>query len=113
MKRKGATVFDRLCHALFEKRGNGKDYLGRVCGVDCGRCGHDLLTYYCEEGLFLVECDVCKTKALVKAQSPSEAAYRTFGHAVYPVEEMGEECAVFFAHVPIDEPPYYVGSTSQ
>lgn len=44
------------------------------------------------------------------AGNPAEAAYKTFGHAVYPLEEMGEEEAVFFYHVPIDEGPCYVGS---
>ena len=46
------------------------------------------------------------------AGSPEKAAYMTFGHAVYPVDDMGEEEAVFFSHVPIDEPPVYVGSTA-
>lgn len=107
---KGATEFDKLCHQVFDGKSNGKDYLSRKTGVSCGRCGCELEAYYCDERMYLVECHRCETKAFVKARSPEQAAYMTFGHAVYPIEEMGEECAVFFHHVPIDEPPYYVGS---
>ena len=108
---KGATKFDQLCHAVFAGNGNGTNYLSREAGVRCGYCGHELETYYCEERLYLVECHSCKTKVLVMAGSPKEAAYKTFGHAVYPMEEMSEETAVFFSRVPIDEPPCYVGTT--
>lgn len=108
---KGATEFDKRCHWVFESKDGGKDYLARGTGVQCGNCGHELLAYYCESRLYMVKCDCCKIKAMVKAGSPSEAAYRTFGNAIYPVDEMSEDCAVFFSHVPIDEPPVYVGST--
>lgn len=107
---KGATKFDQLCHSVFAANGNGRNYYSRKTGVNCGSCGHGLEAYYCEERLYLVECQHCKTKALVVAGSPDEAAYKTFGHAVYPVEEMGEEEAVFFSRVPIDEGPCYVGT---
>lgn len=107
---KGATEFDKLCHQVFDGKRNGMDYLSRETGVKCGYCGYELEAYYCEEGLYLVECHSCETKALVEARSPKQAAYKTFGHAVYPIDEMGEGCAVFFHHVPIDEPPNYVGS---
>lgn len=106
----GASEFDKLCHNVFSANGNGKDFLSRETGVSCGYCGHELEAYYCESRLYLVECHRCKTKALVMAESPAEAAYKTFGHAVYPVDEMGGDTAVFFDHVPIDEPPVYVGS---
>lgn len=33
----------------------------------------------------------CKTKALAMAGSPQQAAYMTFGHAVYQVDDMGAE----------------------
>lgn len=108
---KGATKFDQLCHRVFAANGNGTNYRSRETGVRCGYCGHELEAYYCEERLYLVECSCCKTKALVMAGNQAEAAYKTFGHAVYSVDEMGEEEAVFFSHVPIDEPPIYVGST--
>lgn len=111
MTRKGATKFDNLCHQIFSANGNGTDYLGRESGIRCGHCGHELGTYYCESRLYLVECRHCKIKALVEARSPSEAAYRTFGHALYKAEEMDEGLAVFFDHIPIDEPPIYVGTT--
>ncbi len=110
MKEKGATEFDKLCHRAFSGKGNGKNYLSRGTGVSCGYCRHELEAYYCEERLYLVECSCCKTKALVMAGNPADAAYKTFGHAVYSVDEMGEEEAVFFSHVPIDDGPYYVGS---
>lgn len=108
---KGATAFDKLCHKVFAAKGNGYVFMGSDCGVQCGMCGHDLSTYYCESGLYLVECEKCNVRALVMAGNAQEAAYSTFGNAVYPVDEMREECAVFFAHTPIDEPPVYVGST--
>lgn len=95
---------------MFSAKGNGKDFLSRETGVRCGYCGHELESYYCEDRLYMVECSRCETKALVMAGNPSEAAYKTFGHALYPIEEMGEEEALFFSHVPIDEPPVYVGS---
>ena len=107
---KGVTNFDKLCHKVFSAKGNGTDFLSRETGVRCGYCGHELEAYYCESRLYVVECNSCKTMALVMARSREEAAYKTFGHAVYPLDEMGEDTAVFFSHTPIDEPPYYVGS---
>lgn len=107
---KGATKFDKLCHRVFSANGNGTDYLSRRTGVKCGYCGYELEAYYCESRLYVVECHHCKTKAITMAGNLAEAAYKTFGHAVYPLEDMGEEEAVFFSHVPIDEPPAYVGS---
>ena len=109
---KGATKFDQLCHSVFSANGNGTNYLSRGTGVKCGYCANEIDAYYCESRLYLVECHHCKTKALVMAGSRQEAAYRTFGHAVLPLDEIGEEEAVFFTHVPIDEPPVYVGSTA-
>lgn len=108
---KGATEFDKLCHKVFAAKGNGADFLSRDTSVSCGYCGCELSAYYCESRLFAVECSCCKTRALVMANSPQQAAYKTFGHALYPAGEMGEDLAVFFDHVPIDEPPVYVGST--
>lgn len=108
MREKGATEFDKLCHKIFDA--NVKNYRARYCGVRCG-CGHELEVYYCEEQLYLVECEACENKALVKARSPKDAAYKTFACEVLPVEDMVEDCAVFFGHTPIDEPPVYVGST--
>lgn len=108
---KGATCFDKTCHQVFESEGKGADYLLRGSGVSCGTCGHELKTYYCESGLYLVKCDCCEKMAFVKDVNPLSAAYRTFGHALYNLDDIGEEEAVFFAHVPIDEPPAYVGST--
>lgn len=109
---KGATRFDKLCHQVFAANGNGTDFRGRETGVKCGYCGHELEAYYCESRLYLVECYHCKVRALVEAGSPAKAAYKTFGHAVYPVDEIYEGEAVFFHHVPIDEPPTYVGSVN-
>lgn len=106
----GASEFDKMCHKVFNASGNGMDYFSRKTGVCCGDCGHELESYYCEDRLYIVECLRCKKKALVMAGSPAEAAYKTFGHAVYPVDEMGEEEAVFFDSLPIVDPPVYVGS---
>lgn len=108
MRTKGASEFDKLCHKVFDAA--AKSCRARETGIRCG-CGHELEVYYCEDRLYLVECFACETKALVKARSREDAAYRTFGHEVLPVDDMGEDCAVFFSHTPIDEPPVYVGST--
>ena len=35
--------------------------------------------YYCEERLFLIECQGCGIKALVKASNAKNAAYMTIG----------------------------------
>ena len=109
---KGVTDFEKTCHKIYDAKGNGFDYLLRGTGVDCGRCGHELEAYYCESRLYLVKCDCCKKMAFVEAGSPAQAAYYTFGHAICTLDDIGEEkTAVFFSHVPIDEPPVYVGST--
>lgn len=80
---KGATNFDQLCHMVFARKSCSYDYLSRRTGVRCGHCGQALGAYYCEAQLYLVECIGCETKALVTARNPEEAAYKTFGHAVY------------------------------
>ena len=107
----GATNFDKLCHRVFDGRNNGTDYLAKDVGVHCGRCGHRLSVYYCEDRLFLVECAACGVKALVKANNAKTAAYRTFAHEVISIDDMGEELAMFYSTDPICEPPSYVGST--
>lgn len=88
---KGKTKFDQMCHKVFSANGNGTNYLSRGTNVQCGRCGYELEAYYCESRLYVVECHNCKVKALVMARNQKQAAYMTFGHAVYPLEEMGEE----------------------
>lgn len=105
-KEKGATSLDKMCHAVFASSALDRD----ETDVRCGDCGHKLHSSYCEDRLYLVECTHCGKKALVRANNPASAAYQTFGHAVYPVEEMSEDEAVFWDHVPIDEPPMYIGS---
>ena len=106
----GATKFDKLCHKVFGARDNGVDFRSRDTGVKCSRCGNELVAYYCESRLYMVQCRHCKIRAVVMANSRTEAAYKTFGWAVHPVDEMDEQDAVFFSHTPIDEPPCYVGS---
>lgn len=76
---KGASEFDRLCHRVFDGNGDGEDYLARATDIFCCRCGHRVYAYYCEERLFLVECDGCRKKVLVKAGNRGEAAHRAFG----------------------------------
>ena len=83
---KGATEFDKLCHRVFSANGNGTNYLGRGTRVRCGHCGRELEAYYCEERLYVVECNGCKLKALATARDPREAALETFG-----VEEICDE----------------------
>lgn len=67
---KGATYLDKLCHKLYdEPKGTGAQAEG-----ECRGCGGALVTYYCEERLYLVRCVDCGTLALVKARNPVEAA---------------------------------------
>lgn len=84
MKDKGATEFDKLCHRVFEAK-DGEDYLARKAGVECGNCGTELMAYYCENRLYLVKCESCGMLALITASSPSDAAFQTFGDAIYSV----------------------------
>lgn len=78
---KGATDFDKLCHRIFDAEAHTMDYLSRNTNIRCRTCGFSLSYYYCEERLFLVECEHCHKKALVKARNPKIAAYETFGEA--------------------------------
>lgn len=107
---KGAIAFDKICHRIFDAKDNGFDYLARPTGVHCCHCGHELNAYYCEERLYIVKCDACGIFSLVKAENPREAAYKTIAFPVEDVDNIYDGCAVFFSHVPIDEPPVYVGS---
>ena len=75
----GATKFDKLCHKVFAARDNGMDFLSRETGVTCIHCGHELVAYYCESRLYMVQCRHCKTRAVVLANSRKEAAEKTFG----------------------------------
>ena len=78
----GAARYDKMCHSVFSGNGDGSDFLLRGTSIHCGSCGRNLSVYYCEEGLFLVSCECCKKRALVKAKNPKEAAYKTFAHKV-------------------------------
>ena len=93
----GATEFDKLCHNLFAARDNGVDFHSRNTGVSCGRCGHELVAYYCESRLYMVQCRHCKKRALVMAQSRTEAAEKTFGQADHLQNGVG------FHGIPIEE----------
>ena len=75
----GATKFDNLCHKVFTARDNGIDFLSRKTGISCNHCGNELVAYYCESRLYMVQCRHCKTRAVVMAKSREEAAYKTFG----------------------------------
>ena len=108
LKEKGATALDKMCHSVFASSAIERDRID----VACGSCGHKLYVSYCEDRLYLVECKHCKKKALVEAGNPTAAAYQTFAHAVYPVDEMGEGEAVFWDRLPIQDPPVYSGATT-
>ena len=70
---KGATYLDKLCHKLYdEPKGRGFQVDGK-----CRRCGGPLMTYYCEDRLYLIACEKCGTLALTKAVSPQVAANLT------------------------------------
>lgn len=75
---KGATDFDKLCHRIYDADSSGKDYLTRRTNVFCENCGHRVYAYYCEDRLFLAECECCEKKVLVKASNPNEAASKAF-----------------------------------
>lgn len=77
---KGASNFDKLCHQVFDGKNDGTNYLARETDICCGRCGHKLRWYYCEERLYLIECAVCGTKALTKAGNVVFAAHKTLAH---------------------------------
>lgn len=110
---KGNTLFDRMCHTVndvFKSKNNGHDYLTRKSKISCGKCGHELKTYYCEEQLYVVECEHCGVKCLVEARSPEQACYKTMAYPIESIEDIAEEdLAVFFDNVPINDPPIYVG----
>lgn len=77
---KGASNFDKLCHQVFDGKNDGTNYLAWETDICCGRCGHKLHVYYCEERLYLIECAVCGIKALTKAGNVVFAAYKTLAH---------------------------------
>lgn len=77
--KKGATEFDKKCHSIFDAKNDGRDYLARGVNLPCDNCGHELRAYYCESKLYLVECEFCGIKALVKERSPQAAAHTAFG----------------------------------
>lgn len=102
------TEFDKLCHKLFAA--NDAAYHKQSSGLWCGKCGYPLSTYYAESRLYLVGCEHCKVKALVEADSPAQACYKTMAYPVYAAADAGEEDALYFAVQPIAEPPCYIGS---
>lgn len=78
MTTKGATRFDKLCHAVFDAK-SGCEYKPSGVNLLCDNCGEELKAYYCEEQLYLVDCERCGIKALVKSYSPQAAAHIAFG----------------------------------
>lgn len=78
MTTKGATRFDKLCHAVFDAK-SGYEYKSTGVKLPCDNCGAELKAYYCEEQLYLVDCERCGIKALVKSYSPQAAAHIAFG----------------------------------
>lgn len=76
------TDFDELCHRIFDADGTGKNYLTRETSVFCENCGNRVSSYYCEERLYLVECECCEKKVLVEAKNREEAAIKAF-HALW------------------------------
>ncbi len=58
MTTKGATRFDKLCHAVFDAK-SGCEYKPSGVNLLCDNCGEELKAYYCEEQLYLVDCERC------------------------------------------------------
>ena len=50
MTTKGATRFDKLCHAVFDAK-SGYEYKSTGVKLPCDNCGAELKAYYCEEQL--------------------------------------------------------------
>lgn len=48
MTTKGATRFDKLCHAVFDAK-SGCEYKPSGVNLLCDNCGEELKAYYCEE----------------------------------------------------------------
>lgn len=69
-KEKGVTALDRLCHKLYDSpKGVGYQVAGQ-----CQECGGSLMTYYCEDQLYLIVCQKCGAMALTKSCTPQLAA---------------------------------------
>lgn len=70
LSNKGANILDQLCHTIHQQ-----DFPPLKSGISCGKCGHELKTYYCEDRLYMVECEHCGVKCLVEAGNPAQACY--------------------------------------
>lgn len=67
---RGATYLDKMCHKLYdEPKGHGFQVDG-----ECRHCGGHLMTYYCEDRLYLIACEKCGALALTKSAAPQVAA---------------------------------------
>lgn len=80
--------------------------------ISCAHCGHHLKIYAYEQGNFVVECENCSVKAIVKANTPQEAAYKSLAFEVKKPDDMNLCTAVFWDETPIVEEPCYVGSVA-
>ena len=70
---RGATYLDKMCHKLYdEPKGHGFQVYG-----ECRHCGGHLMTYYCEDRLYLIACEKCGALALTKSAAPQVAANLT------------------------------------
>lgn len=77
---RGATHLNKLCHKLYDElKGRGFEVDGRCC-----RCGGPLMTYYCEDRLYLIACEKCGTLALTKSAAPQVAANLTLRRPTLP-----------------------------
>lgn len=76
---KDATEFNELCQKVSSAKGDGTDYTRIGTGIKCKRCGHLLDMCCCGEHLFMVECDFCRTKAIVEARYWQDAIFKTLG----------------------------------
>ena len=72
-KEKGATALDRLCHTLYDVPKGA----GFLAAGQCQGCGGSLMTYYCEERLYLIVCQKCGAMALAKSYSGQRAVDST------------------------------------
>ena len=96
---KGATYLDKLCHRLYdEPKGRGYQVDGK-----CRRCGGSLMTYYCEDRLYLITCEKCGTLALTKSVAPQVAANLTLRNPTLtpPNEWVSVENALPPEHEPV------------
>lgn len=102
---KGASEVDKCAHRIHDYA-TGEVEGWREVAVVCPHCGKNLETSYCEDRVYLVRCQCCKTISIVAGNSPKDAASK-IGIVAIPAEDWHEDYGdCLWWHFPIEEPPY-------